>query len=150
VTVEAQSDWAERAREALAGAGYHSGGARQAVVELLAGQRCCVSAQEISDRLRSEGSRVGLASVYRALDALHGLGLVARTDLGQGMALYEPVDPGGEHHHHLVCERCGKVTPFHDEPLEKAIEQVGARLKHQLDAHDVVIRGECAACSPNR
>jgi Fur family ferric uptake transcriptional regulator len=142
------SDWAERAREALAGSGYRSGGARGAVVELLSGQECCLSAQEISERLRSQGSEVGIASVYRALEALHGLGLLQRTDLGQGTALFEPVTPDGQHHHHVVCDRCGKVTPFHDEALESAIEGVGARLGHSLEAHDVVIRGDCAACAP--
>lgn len=140
------SEWAERAREALSGAGYRSGGARAAVVDLLAGQDCCLSAQEISERLRGDGTEVGIASVYRALDALHGLGLLQRTDLGHGKALYEPVTPDGEHHHHLVCDRCGKVTPFHDEALETAIERVGAQLEHRLDAHDVVIRGQCQAC----
>jgi Fur family ferric uptake transcriptional regulator len=144
----AGAEWGERAGEALVGAGYRSGGARAAVVELLSGQDCCLSAQEISDRLRSQGTDVGIASIYRALDALHGLGLLQRTDLGQGTALYEPVTPDGDHHHHVVCDRCGKVTPFHDEALESAIEEVGSRLGHSLDAHDVVIRGDCAACVP--
>jgi Fur family ferric uptake transcriptional regulator len=141
-------EWEERALEALSGAGYRSGGARAAVVDLLAGQHCCLSAQEISERLRGDGTEVGIASIYRALDALHGLGLLQRTALGDGKALYEPVTPDGAHHHHIVCDRCGKVTPFHDDALESAIERVGARHRHRLDAHDVVIRGDCAACAP--
>jgi Fur family ferric uptake transcriptional regulator len=144
---KAATDWSLRAHEALDGAGYRSGGARAAVVDLLAGQDCCLSAQEITEELRSSGTGVGIASVYRALDALHGLGLLQRTDLGHGKALFEPVSPGGEHHHHLICDTCGKVTPFHDDALENAIERVGARLKHRLDAHDVVIRGDCGDCA---
>lgn len=55
-------------RQALSGAGRRAGGARTAVVELLAGQSCCLSAQEIADELRTSRTKVGLASIYRALD----------------------------------------------------------------------------------
>ncbi len=79
---DAASDWAISARAALKGAGHRSGGAREAVVSLLATQSCCLSAQEIADRLRERGSDIGIASVYRALDLLHEMGLVQRVDLG--------------------------------------------------------------------
>ena len=48
------------------------------------------------------------------------MGLVQRVDLGDGGSRYEPILPGGEHHHHAVCDTCGKVTPFEDERLEGA------------------------------
>jgi Fe2+ or Zn2+ uptake regulation protein len=49
---------------------------RRAVVELLGEQSCCLSALEIHERLRIAGPRVGIASVYRALEGLDTLGLV--------------------------------------------------------------------------
>ena len=70
---------------------------------------CCLTARDIADELRARGERTGIASVYRALDLLHELGLVKRLDVGDGTARYEPADPSGEHHHHLVCDRCGLV-----------------------------------------
>ena len=138
--------WDERARTALAEAGHRSGGAREAVVGLLAGQGCLLSAHEIAEKLRRSGSGVGKASVYRALDLLHELGLVQRVEIDEGGARYEPVTPGGEHHHHAVCETCGKVTAFEDEKLERALERLSGRLKHSMRAHDIVIRGDCARC----
>ena len=99
--------WSDHARKELARAGHRSGGARGEVLELLGRQSCCLSAQEIHDRLRAGGRSVGLASVYRALDALGQLGLVHRIDVG-GTACFEPADPSGEHHHHAICDRCGK------------------------------------------
>jgi Fur family ferric uptake transcriptional regulator len=138
--------WEEHAREALVEAGHRSGGAREAVVELLAHQSCCLSAQEISDRLRGAGSRVGQASVYRALDLLHEMGLVQRVEIDGGGSRYEPVMPGGEHHHHAVCDACGRVTPFEDEKLERALDRLSGRLKHSMRAHDIVIRGDCSRC----
>ncbi|HMA26447.1 MAG: Fur family transcriptional regulator, partial [Solirubrobacterales bacterium] len=87
----ATSDWEISARAALSDAGHRAGGAREAVVGLLGRQSCCLSAQEISDRLRSSGEDVGIASIYRALDLLHEMGLVQRVEFGEGTARYEPV-----------------------------------------------------------
>lgn len=138
--------WLEHTLAELKRAGHKTGGARTAVVSLLAGQQCCLSAQEIFDALRSEGRRVGIASVYRVLDVLSGLQLVQRIDVGDGVARYEPAHPDGEHHHHLVCDDCGRVVAFEDERLEQALEGLSKRLGHEVAAHDVVLRGECADC----
>ena len=139
--------WSEQAQRALRDAGHRAGGARKAVVDLLAGQSCCLSAQEINDQLREGGANVGLASVYRALDLLHGMGLVQKVDLGEGGSRYEPILPGGEHHHHAVCDRCGRVTAFEDERLEGDLERLAGRLRHSINAHEVVIHGACDRCA---
>lgn len=143
---QAEAAWSELALEALGEAGHRAGGARRSVVALLASERCCLTAQEIADRLRSEGSGVGIASVYRALDLLHGIGLVQRVEVGGGSARYEAVIPGGEHHHHVVCDSCGRISAFEDEGLERAIGRLASRLGHTVSAHDVLIHGECSRC----
>jgi Fur family transcriptional regulator, ferric uptake regulator len=139
--------WADSTLADLREAGYRSGGARSAVVELLARQSCCLSAQEIFDALREEGRPVGIASVYRVLDLLTDRRLVTRLDVGGGCARYEPAHLDDDHHHHhLVCDDCGKVEAFSDEPLEQALRQVGGRVAYAVEAHDVVLRGACADC----
>ena len=138
--------WTEHARKELARAGHRSGGARGEVLELLGRQSCCLSAQDIHDRLRERGTSVGLASVYRALDVLAGLKLVHRIDV-DGTACYEPADPSGEHHHHAICDRCGKMDAFEDEQLEALIDGVAKRLGYEIGVHDVVLRGSCPQCS---
>jgi Fur family ferric uptake transcriptional regulator len=147
---EPRLEWRRRAEEALERSGRRSGGARRAVVDLLARQDCCLSAREISDQLGTGGKRIGIASVYRALEALDELGLVQRLDRGEGGSLYEAVIPGGEHHHHAVCELCGRVTAFEDPSLERAIERLARRLDHTVSGHDVVIRGSCPRCEVRR
>jgi Fur family transcriptional regulator, ferric uptake regulator len=139
--------WEDSARAALSEAGHRAGGAREAVVSHLGRQDCCLSAQEISDELRQKGTDIGLASVYRALDLLHEMGLVQRVEIGDGGSRYEPILPGGEHHHHAVCESCGRVTAFEDERLERNLERLAGRLRHQMSGHDIVIHGECVRCS---
>jgi Fur family ferric uptake transcriptional regulator len=137
--------WREQAHERLRATGRRSGAARAAVVELLAGESCCLSAQELHARLRADGSTVGVASVYRALDQLSGLGLVQRVDVGDGIARYERAETE-DHHHHVVCHDCGKVEPFSDEPLERAISQATSRLGYDVSGHELVLRGACADC----
>jgi Fur family transcriptional regulator, ferric uptake regulator len=123
-----------------------SGGARRLVVELLGRQGCCLSAQEIHDSLRANGGRIGIASVYRALDGMDELGLVQRVDLGDGVARFEPAHDDAHHHHHLVCDDCGKVEPFEDPALESAIERVAGGRGYAVAAHEVVLRGACEDC----
>ncbi len=147
-TQQSRSDWEADATEKLAAAGHRAGGARTAVVELLAGQECVLSAQQIFDRLRSENRSVGIASIYRALELLEELELVHRLEIGDGGARYEPALPGGEHHHHVICDSCGEVTAFEDPPLEAAIEKLSGRIRsHLVSTHDVVIRGTCRRCA---
>ena len=138
--------WLEHARGRVRAGGHRVGGAREEVMELLARQHCCLTAQQIHDGLREEDRSVGLASVYRALDLLTGLGLVHRLDV-EGTAGYEPAHPDGEHHHHLVCSTCGRVDTFEDSALERAIERLSARVGYSVDEHDVVLRGACSACA---
>jgi Fur family ferric uptake transcriptional regulator len=143
-------DWSSPTLDALARAGYRSSGARRAVIDLLGRQDCCLSAQEIFDRLRADGRRVGIASVYRILELLTERGFVQRLDVGGGTARFEPVHATGEHHHHLVCQSCGHVSAFEDPGLERAIERLAGRVEFEIDAHDVTLRGECPACHAAR
>jgi Fur family transcriptional regulator, ferric uptake regulator len=140
------ADWALSASAAFRHGRHRGGKARRAVIDFLARQECCSSATEIFDGLRAEGNTVGLASVYRALDQLSKLHLVQRLDFGDA-ARYEPMLPSGDHHHHVICDDCGKVEPFSDSPLELALGRLSGRLGYELDGHDVVLRGSCADCS---
>jgi Fur family ferric uptake transcriptional regulator len=139
-------DWPTHALNGLRAAGLRSGGARRTVVEFLDRQDCCVSAQEVFEGVRSAGGRVGIASVYRALDTLADHRLVQRVDVGDGVARYEPVRPSGDHHHHLVCDDCGRVEPFSDDALEQALAGAAGRLGTSLEAHEVVLHGACSDC----
>lgn len=140
-------EWAAEARRRLAEAGYRSGGARSAVIDALAATGGCCGAQELCDHLRSSGRSAGTASVYRALGVLGDLGLVRGRDVGEGLARYELVLPSGEHHHHVVCDRCGATEPFEDPELEQAIHRAGERATFRVQDHDVVLHGLCPDCA---
>lgn len=140
------ADWTAHTTEALAQAGYRSSAAREEVIAAIAELGCSITAREIADLLRERGSGVGLASIYRALDLLDRLGLVQRFDVGEGIARYEARLPGGDHHHHLVCDSCGTVEPFEDDELERAIHGLEGKTEFAISTHDVTLRGECPRC----
>jgi Fur family ferric uptake transcriptional regulator len=141
-----EEHWAEETLAGLRASGLRQGGARRAVVELLGEQDCCLTAQEILDRLRSSERKVGIASVYRILDLLSTEGYVQRIEVGSGTFRYEPIHASGDHHHHLVCDSCGKVEPFADRALERALHRVEESSGYDVSLHDVVLHGSCADC----
>jgi Fur family ferric uptake transcriptional regulator len=159
---EAVSKWVDRAEATLTAAGHKRGGARRAVVELLAetgiraegaclpasaGQECALTAVEIEDALRGKRRRVSRASVYRILDELEQLRLVQRVETGQAMVRYERVCDHDEHHHHLVCDSCGLVMPFSDRALERAIDKLSERVPLKVSEHEIVLHGACQNCA---
>lgn len=139
--------WSEHALARLDEAGYRRGGARTAVVEALARHGCAVTALELEEELRRRKVRVGRASVYRALEVLEELRLVQRFEAARGIAGYERIDPSGRHHHHAICRRCGRMEPFEDRGLERAIGQVAEQVPFEIAEHDVVLRGLCERCA---
>lgn len=138
--------WAERANDTLAAAGYRRGGARHRLIGLLAEQRCALSAAELQEALAREQRGVSRASVYRILEELERAQLVARIEVGKGIVRFEPVRHGAGHHHHLVCDRCGRLIPFADEALERELLRVSERVPLAVAEHEVILRGACATC----
>jgi Fur family transcriptional regulator, ferric uptake regulator len=143
----AQADsWGTQAERVLAESGHRAGQARRALVQQLDSQTCARSVLEIEDALRTGGRPVARASIYRILDELERLRLVQKVQVGQEMARYEPIRSGDGHHHHLVCDSCGTVTPFTDEGLETAIRKLSRRVPMRVAEHEIVLHGACQDC----
>jgi Fur family ferric uptake transcriptional regulator len=142
------SRWAERAARALSDAGYRRGGARRAILELLDEQSCALSAVEIQEALGRRSRDVSRSSVYRVMEELEEIGLLQRVELGQGMVRYEAVRGEPGHHHHLVCDHCGRLQPFTDDGLERAIRRLSDRVPLHVSEHEIVIHGSCDTCAP--
>jgi Fur family ferric uptake transcriptional regulator len=137
-------DWTDRVHAVLSRAGLKRGGARERVVALLADQPCALTAVEIEDALKAAGHPTARASIYRTLELLAEHGLVERVEVGDGQARFET--RGEHHHHHLVCELCGRLIAFDDPGLERAINRLSDRLGVRVSGHDVLLRGSCERC----
>jgi Fur family ferric uptake transcriptional regulator len=140
-----QDAWQDAAHEVIRRAGHSKGAARDALIEIMAQRDCAMSVTDIEQAL---GERpVGRASVYRALDLLHSLHLISRVDVGDGVARYERGHLDHEnHHHHMVCDRCGVLIAFDDAELEQAIHKLSDRLGFDATEHEVTLRGACPDC----
>ena len=117
--------------------GYKATPQRLAVLEALAAEQ-----HQSLEGIRGRCPGVGMVTVYRTLGLLSGLGLVRRLDLGSGPR-YELAE---DHHHHLVCEGCGKVTEFEHCPLDlRGLS--GASGDFRIRAHSLEVYGTCAECA---
>lgn len=142
-----ETSWADHALATLSEAGLRRGGARRAVVEALAAHDCAVTALDLDEELRRSDPPVGRASVYRALEQLEELGLLRRVEVARGTAGYERIEPDGHHHHHAICRDCGRMVPFEDRSLERAINRLSEEMDFEVSEHDVILRGHCRHCS---
>jgi len=141
------ASWGDQAAAQLAAAGYRRGAARNAVLEVLDREHCALSAFDIEDALRAADRTVGRASIYRILDQLVELQLVTRVETGQGVVRYEAARGEHGHHHHLVCDHCGRLVPFADGELEQAISAVSRRVPFEVSDHEIVLHGACGSCA---
>lgn len=118
---------------------------QQAVADLLAQTEDFASAQEVHARLRDAGEPVGLATVYRTLQALAEAGEldVLRTDDGE--AVYRACEPG--HHHHLVCRRCGRAVEVEGPAVEAWARRVAGEHGYSDITHTLEIFGTCSRCA---
>ncbi len=104
-----------------------------------------LSAEELTERVRTDDPSVHLATVYRTLDLLVEQSLATRTNLGGDRAYYEPL---AEHlHHHVVCERCGAIAHLHDDVLGGLAERVREASGYSLGSSELTFYGLCEDCS---
>ncbi|MGP9536847.1 Fur family transcriptional regulator [Brachybacterium sp. AOP43-C2-M15] len=105
---------------------------RSAILETLSRQDDFRSAQQIHEQMRADGETVGLATVYRNLQALSRSGRLDVLVAGDGESLYRQCEDTG-HHHHLVCRECGRTVEF----LAPRLEASMTAIAHEHDFTDV-------------
>jgi Fur family ferric uptake transcriptional regulator len=117
---------------------------KQLIQEVLERLNKFKSAQEIHSLIGDSGEKVGLATVYRSLQSLADAGAVDVVTSPDGEALYRACS--SEHHHHLLCKKCGKTTEFSSPEIEKFAEQIAKRYKYTNANHIIEISGICEDC----
>lgn len=105
-----------------------------------------VGAQTLHAALAAKGSRIGLATVYRALNELADAGSVDTLHSPTGETLFRGCETTG-HHHHLICRTCGSTVELHSDAVEQWA-QLAAREHGFVDVgHVLDIYGLCADCA---
>lgn len=124
---------------------YTSG--RRAIVDLLVTAGHPVSIADIAESLPD----LPRSSAYRHLVDLHAAGLIRRVTANDEFTRFELAEDLTEHHHHLLCVNCGKVTDVtlpadFEKQVGRAIGQLADAAGFQAHSHRLDILGLCAAC----
>jgi len=119
---------------------------RAAVAELLEDTTDFRSAQQVHEMLRAQGDAIGLATVYRTLQALADNGDVDVLRTQEGENIYRRC-VRREHHHHLVCRSCGATVEIDGPKVERWASEVAAEHGYQDIEHTIELFGTCAACA---
>jgi Fur family ferric uptake transcriptional regulator len=119
---------------------------RTAVAAALAALDGFTSAQSLHEALRARGESVGLTTVYRHLQALADAGEVDALRTDDGETVYRRC-AGEDHHHHLVCRRCGATEEVSGPEVEAWASAVAAQHGYTDVSHTLEVFGTCRACS---
>lgn len=147
------SGYPERALQILKARGYRLTQPRRLVLETLDVAALPLSAYEIADRIREQGERGEVASVYRILETLEENDLIHRV-LASGKYAKCQLGPEADcqrhqkqHcHHSLVCRGCGRTEEFHCPGVELIEQVVVAHSSFTIERHALEFSGLCGSC----
>jgi Fur family peroxide stress response transcriptional regulator len=116
---------------------------RQCIFRLLEGNDRHPTAEWMYQKARSEMPTISLKTVYQTLNDLASMGEIQSLDVGTGSARF---DPNVGHHHHLVCDRCGRTQ---DVDVDVSDLRLGRRQTQDFSvtSAEIVFRGVCNSCS---
>ena len=106
-------------------------------------QNDAISAQDLHRWLEEHGTHIGLATVYRQLNALADAGLADTIRL-DGQQLFRLCGDDG-HHHHLVCVRCGRTVEI-EPPSESWLRGIADAHGFTVESHTLEVFGLCPDC----
>lgn len=118
---------------------------RRLVREYMEASETFCSAQQVHDDLRSRGDKVGLATVYRNLQAMAEAGEVDVLRHDDGEMLFRKC--GEVHHHHLVCRSCGLTIEIVIPAVERWTAKAGVDNGFVDVEHSIELFGLCASCA---
>ncbi|MPY92399.1 MAG: hypothetical protein GEV08_04800 [Acidimicrobiia bacterium] len=120
---------------------------RRELVEVLAESDAPLTILEVLEA----GRGLAQSSAYRNLAVLEQAGVVHRIIASHEHARYELAQDLTEHHHHLICSRCGAVRDFTvpdalEADLERTLRATATSNDFDADHHRLDLVGVCAAC----
>jgi Fur family transcriptional regulator, ferric uptake regulator len=103
-----------------------------------------LSVEELAEAIRLRSPEVHFSTIYRNLEELERLGVVAHTHLGHGPATYQLSSLA---HAHFICEECGAMIEAPDELFRGLARTAKKRLGFSIDPRHFAIVGRCASCA---
>ncbi|MBH5330378.1 ferric iron uptake transcriptional regulator [Eikenella sp. S3360] len=103
-----------------------------------------LSAEDVYRILLDEGVEVGVATIYRVLTQFEQAGILLRHHFESGKSVYELNK--GDHHDHIVCVKCGKVTEFLNPTIENLQGKIAEENGYRIVDHALYLYGVCSTC----
>lgn len=126
---------------------------REVILDLLSRTSRHMSAKDIYAALYALYPGIGLTTVYRTLELLYRLGFVQKVTAGDGQSRYElKSEDRKDHHHHLICTKCGKIVDYRDfvqeelELIKKTEETLAKKYNFLIQDHNIEFLGLCDKC----
>ncbi|NMA62988.1 MAG: transcriptional repressor [Syntrophomonadaceae bacterium] len=132
--------------EKLSTGGYRITPQRRLILETLKEGKRHQTADDICAALKDKQPNISPGTVYRNLNLLISLNLVAGVDFQDGRIRYEIND---SHHHHLVCLGCGDIVEFPECNLKEFLGETVERHCFQVTGHTMEVFGYCRSCHKN-
>lgn len=139
-----ESSLSEKWLQSLQASGYRLTQPLRILVEILAKSPRALSPMDLFDLGRKEFPKMGLVTVYRALEKLEEQGLVQRVHQPCGCNMYLRAANG--HEHLLLCTSCGRAEYFRGDDLSPLTDSLTRRFGFDIREHWLQIYGVCPAC----
>jgi Fur family ferric uptake transcriptional regulator len=138
----------ESVMERLAVEGYRPTGPRRMVVDEILRRKTPFTSADLLEAVQERAPGVGRATVFRTLDLMSRLGVVQRLhrDADDGRC-HAYLACGESHHHHLICNSCGRVIDFEeDHELDALVGEIERRTAFRVEGHRLELLGVCPQC----
>jgi Fur family ferric uptake transcriptional regulator len=119
---------------------------RLLIYQELSNAKILLSPQELYQCLLKKNRKIGLTSIYRALDLFESLGMVFKVINGSSVKykLCELED----HHHHIICKGCGDVVELNFCDISDWSKKVTESTGYEVTDHQLNFYGFCKECKP--
>lgn len=129
---------------ALKRQGYKLTPQRRAVIQAIISSQDHLTPVGIYEKVNRGYRHISLVTIYRTLEILAGLGLLCELHAG-GIGPSYTID-APEHHHHLICSRCGIVVDFTTHNLSRLERRLSESKGFRIDSHLLEFVGMCRDC----
>lgn len=102
-----------------------------------------IDADEILAHLREHDLETDRATVYRIIDIFFKKGIINRFEFQEGKFRYELK---GDDHHHLICEKCGKIEDISDCNISSLEKEIQLKKGFKVSCHSLEFYGVCTIC----
>ncbi|HWQ08246.1 MAG TPA: transcriptional repressor [Holophaga sp.] len=127
----------------LRDAGFRVTPQRQALLRVLEAADRPLSVEDILARMADASS--GIPTIYRNLQQFAEQGWVEALS-GPDQVMRFVRCRSLEHHHHVQCERCGRMVEVEGCAIKKALGVLEARCGFRITRHELQLFGLCPRC----